>query len=73
MLTRPHHADPTADTVVTYRYTSPQFAQDTASLRRLQRHDRRVAALLRVAAAVRLLTLVGALGLMLADAGLHMP
>ena len=40
MLTRPYDSD---DTVVTFRYTSPQFAQDVASLARLQRRDRRAA------------------------------
>jgi hypothetical protein len=45
MLTRPHDASPHDDTVITYRYTSPQFAQDVASLARLQRRDRRTAAL----------------------------
>lgn len=46
-MNRRRHTTPPAP-VITYRYTSPQFAQDCRSLQRLRRRDDRMRAIRRV-------------------------
>lgn len=55
-MTRPH------DTRITYRYTSPQFAQDCRNLVRMRRHDARIAWLKRLGWELLIKAIVPAVG-----------